>query len=213
MRRIPINDRSGIGRALLSIIIVVVLVAAIVVGSALYFKIGVPTQSTTSGAVIVTETSMTCTTIPAISYLYCPSPLRISAVGSPGATPSGCPSPCGSWNFTVTINSNLVDRSQSILLTANLTNLGPNITFAKFVGPYINPTVTASNGMKVWAWDPPQVTRLNMTIPSGETMTQQVSIPTSQLLSGQSYYIEVAPISLQFPTPNNYTFTFGFSVK
>ena len=204
MRNARIRDSTGIGRTMLSIgvIVIIVIAAAIMVEAAPYFKLGAPTQSTT-----------TCTTIPAISYLYCPSPLRISAVGSPAASPSRCPSPCGSWNFTVTISSNLVDRGQSILLIANLTNIGQNITFPRFVGPYINPTMTLSGGSEVWAWDPPQVTWFNWTISSGETLMQQVKIPTYQLLPGQPYFISVAPISLQFPTPNNYTFTFEFTVR
>lgn len=160
-----------------------------------------------------TETQATCTTVPAISYLYCPSPLRISAVGSPGATPFSCPAPCGSWNFTATINSTSVVKGQSILLWANLTNLGPNETFNQWIGPYINPMVTNSAGVQVWAWDPPAVMFGNFTVKSGETISQDVDIPTAALIPGQSYFISVTPLSLQFPTPNNYTFTFEFSVK
>jgi len=118
----------------------------------------------------------------------------------------------GSWNFTATISSNSVPRGQSILLWANLTNIGPNVTFSEFVRPYINPEVYAANGTEVWAWNPPESTWPNWNITSGETTSQDVSIPTSQLLAGQSYYITVAPISVQFPTPNNLTFTFQFSV-
>ena len=170
------------------------------------------TTSSSSSVQIETVTTATCTNIPAISYLYCPSPLRISAVGIPGATPSGCPAPCGSWNFTATINSTSVARGQSILLWANLTNLGPNETFGQWIGPYINPKVADSSGVKLWAWDPPAVTFGNFTVTSGETISQKVDIPTSVLIPGQSYFISVAPLSLKFPTPNNYTFTFEFSV-
>ena len=143
--------------------------------------------------------------------MLCGGPLRISAVWSPGAEP-GVQSTGGSWNFTVTISSNSVPLGQSILLWANLTNIGPSMTFGEFVRPYINPEVYAANGTEVWSWNPPQSTWPNWNITSGETTSQDVSIPTSQLVAGQSYYVTVAPISVQFPTPNNYTFTFRFSV-
>jgi len=174
-------------------------------------------RSTTSSSVTVTSQSqsaqVTCTAIAAISYEYCPNPLRISAVGSPGATPFNQSDIDGTWNFTVTISSNSVTRGETIILVANLTNVGQNITFDQFVRPYINPIVTAANGTEVWAWDPPQSTWPNWKIASGETTSEQIRIPTSQLQRGQSYFINVAPISVQFPTPNNYTFTFRFSVN
>ena len=165
-------------------------------------------QSTSTST---TSTVRTCTDIPAISYVYCGGTLRISAVGTPGAGP-GAQSTGGSWNFTVSISSNSVVLGQTILLDANLTNIGPNMTFSEFVRPYINPAVYAANGTEVWAWDPPQSIWPNWTIASGETTSEDVIIPTSQLLAGQSYYITVAPISIQFPTPNNLTFSFQFFV-
>ena len=171
------------------------------------------TTTSSSSVQIESRSQATCTIIPAISYMICPSTLRISAVGTPGASPLACPSPCGSWNFTVTINSSSVIRGQTIELSAVLTNIAPNQTINSWIGPYINPSVYSSNGTEAWAWDPPQVTYENMTIASGETFSQDVSIPTSHLVSGQSYFIEVAPLSIQFPTPNNYTFTFQFSVN
>jgi hypothetical protein len=158
-------------------------------------------------------TVVTCTTIPAISYSYCPSPLRISATGSPGASPNNESTSGGSWNFTVSISSSSVNRGETILLDTSLTNIGQNETISNFVEPYVNPAVSTMNGTQVWAWDPPQVTFLNSTISSGQTISQQVSIQTSELMPGQSYLIEVMPLSIQFPTPNNYTFSFQFSVS
>ncbi len=170
--------------------------------------------STSATSTSATSTLLTCTVIPAISYMYCGSPLRISADGEPGASPTGGGIPGdGSWNFTVSISSNSVTRGQTILLVANLTNIGPNTTIKEFVKPYINPGIYATNGTEVWAWNPPHSTSLNITIASGETISQDVNIPTSQLLVGQSYLIKVAPLSIQFPTPNNLTFTFQFSVR
>jgi hypothetical protein len=116
-------------------------------------------------------------------------------------------------NFTASISSNSVNRGETILLTTSLTNIGQNETISNFVEPYINPVVYAMNGTQVWAWDPPAVTFPNRTISTGETISQNVSIPTSQLQEGQSYFIEVMPISIQFPTPNNDTFSFRFTVR
>jgi hypothetical protein len=117
----------------------------------------------------------------------------------------------GEWNLTATINTNSVARGQSIRLVANLTNIGQNITINSFVVPFINPVVFATNGTKVWEWYP-STTVQGRTIASGETIWQDVSIPTSQLAPGQ-YEVRVAPISVQLPTPNNLTFTFQFSVR
>lgn len=170
-------------------------------------------SATTSESQItsMTSTLRTCTDIPALSYIYCGDPLRISSVWTVGAAPGVQPVK-GSWNFTVTISSNSVALGQTILLWANLTNIGPNVTFNQFVRPYINAQVYAANGTEVWVWNPAQSTWPNWNIASGETTSQDVSIPTSQLVAGQSYYITVAPISVQFPMPNNHTFTFPFSV-
>ena len=215
--RIPTLSGAGMMRLSFVITLVIILAAAIGLGMLVYFYPNGPRQSTnsTSSSSVREETNslVTCTAIAAISYMYCPTPLRISAVGTPGATPFGCPSPCGSWNFTVTINSSSVARGQDILFMANLTNYGPNQTFNRWIEPFINPSVSSSNGTGVWAWDPPAVTFANVTIASGETISQDVNIPTSRLLSGQSYFITVAPLSLQFPTPNNYTFTLQFTVR
>lgn len=154
----------------------------------------------------------TCTGIPAISYMYCPSALRISAEGEPGAFPTYCPLPCASWNFTVEIGSNTVRQGQEILLMANLTNLGPNLTNFSWTDPFINVIVYDSNGTIVWTWYQSDISYENLTISSGDSFSQNVSVPTSLLTIGQSYSIEVAPLSIQFPTPNNYTFTFQFFV-
>jgi len=95
------------------------------------------------------------------------------------------------------------------MLRANITNVsGQNETFRAFVKPWINPTVSAENGSEVWAWNPSQSTWPSVTIADGQTLSQVVSIPTSQMHSGQSYLINVFPLFIQFPTPNNYTFTF-----
>jgi len=159
-----------------------------------------------------TSTIQTCTDIPAISFLYCGSPLRITAYGELGASPFGNWTYKGSWNFTVSINTNSVARGEPILLMASLTNIGPNQTIKEFVKPYINPAVHDANGTEVWAWNPPQSTWPNVAIASGETIMQDVSIPTSQLRAGDLCSIMVTPLPIQFPSPNNMTFTFQFSV-
>src|SRR5690242_17626697 len=89
----------------------------------------------TTGSTTGTSTSRTCTVIPNLSYMYCGGGLRISAVGEIGGG-VGQPPSGGEWNFTVTISSNQVARGQNILLVANLTNTGQNITIKGWVEPY-----------------------------------------------------------------------------
>lgn len=207
-------------KLVLAFVAAVVIVTSVVLG--IYYIIAPSNQTgnSTSGnqnssAVFGNQTSnvTSCAAIPAISYIYCPSALRISAVGEPGAFPTYCPLPCASWNFTVGISLDSVKQGQEILLSANLTDLGPNLTISNWTVPYINPTVSAENGTEIWAWDPPVVTYPNRTISGGETFSENVSIPTYQLRAGQSYSIEVAPLPIKFPTPNNYAFTFRFLVS
>ncbi len=157
-------------------------------------------------------TIQTCTNIPAISFLYCGSPQRISAYGTPGATPTGGSTTEGSWNFTATINSTSVRAGGTILLSASLTNIGPNVTIRDFVQPYFNPYVNSSGGKQVWALDPLVATWANFAIAAGETLSQEVDVPTGGLQPGQTYFLTVAPLSIPFPTPNNLTFTFRFQV-
>jgi hypothetical protein len=164
-------------------------------------------------AASTSTTTRTCTGIPAISYLYCGGQLRISAEGTPGATPYFENVTQGSWNFTASISSNSVTAGGQIKLWANITNIsGQNETFKLFVKPYVNPTVSAANGTEVWAWDPPQSTWPDTTITDGETLSQFVIIPTSELQPGHSYFITVAPLFIHLPTPNNLTFTFIVAV-
>jgi hypothetical protein len=159
--------------------------------------------TTYSDNTFTTKSLRVCTTIPNLGFMYCGGPLRISAIGGIGGG--------GEWNLTASINTNSVARGQSIRLVANLTNIGQNITINRFVVPFINPVVFATNGTKVWEWNP-SATVQGKTIATGETIWQDVSIPTSQLPPGQ-YEVRVAPISVQLPTPNNLTFTFQFSVR
>ena len=126
-----------------------------------------------------TRTIQTCTDIPNLSFMYCGSnPLRISEEFEASS---------GEWNFTVSINSSSVARGHPIQLIASLTNIGPNETVKEFIQPFINPEVYAANGSELWQWNPPQTTSPNTTFPSGQTISQSMVIPTSQLHSGQTY--------------------------
>jgi len=158
----------------------------------------------TTGGSTGTSTTRTCTDIPNLSYMYCGGSLRISAVGQAGG---------GTWNFTATVSSDVAVQGQTVQLVANLTNIGQNITLGEWVEPYINPSVNSANGTQVWAWDPSQITLAHESIYAGETISEVVNISTSQLVPGQPYLVELAPISLQFPTPNDLTFTFQLSVQ
>jgi hypothetical protein len=199
------GSKATLGRKAIALVVT----AAVIIGAIGLAELSIAPKSQRTSS---TGASRTCTGIPAISFEYCPSTLRISAYGEPGASPYGNSTYDGSWNFTVTISSNYVARGEPIMLTANITNTGRDFRFKTFVTPEFNPIVYAANGTQVWAWNPPSVTWTNRTISSGETISQQVAIPTSQLSVGVSYFVTVAPNSIQFPTPNNYTFTFQFSV-
>lgn len=116
-----------------------------------------------------------------------------------------------SWKFVASINATTVGYGQSLLLWANLTNISPsNRTIRPYVGPFINPSITAANGTVVWAWNPPEVTWRNMNVTSGQTLSQRVDIPTANLRDGV-YTIDVAPLSSEFS--GNFNLTLRFSVQ
>lgn len=126
-------------------------------------------------------------------------PLNLSAVG-PG------------WTFSATINSSSINVGQPILLEVSLMNTASaNQTLQRIVEPFIDPGVYNSNGTEVWNWNPPQITRLNLTVASGQVLGGKVIIPTSTLQSGQTYVIKVMPLSLQFVYPTNFELSFQVS--
>jgi len=115
------------------------------------------------------------------------------------------------WKFIVSTNATTVESGQSILLWANLTNTSPsNKTIRPFVEPYINPGVIAANGTIVWAWNPPEVTWPNWNVTSGQSLSERVYIPTTNLRDGV-YTIQVAPLSSEFS--ENFNLTLRFSVQ
>ena len=191
-------QRAEIRDRIMPLIVITTVVLAGAIGFA--FLIEPHFHTGTTSSITNISTLYTCTIIPNLDFMYCGRPMRISATD-------------GGWNFTVTISSNSVAHGESIRLVANLTNVGiSNKTINRFVKPYINPGVYATNGTELWQWNPPQSTWPNVTITSGETVWQDVSIPTSQLPAGQTYLIKVAPLPISFPSPNNMTFTFRFFV-
>jgi len=148
-------------------------------------------------------TESTCTVIygtaPLGYWLYCPSPMLISAQW-------------GGWNLTVSISSNSVAGNEELSIKANLTSQA-NQTIKEFVEPIINYGVYALNGTLLWSWYPPQTTYQNMTVANGQIFNQTGVVPTDSLRSGQSYLVRVDPVAIQFPSPDNMTFTFQFSVS
>jgi hypothetical protein len=116
------------------------------------------------------------------------------------------------WNFVVSINATTGGYGEPILLVANLTNTSPsNQTIRPFVAPFINPSVVAANGTKVWAWNPPEVTWPNTNVTSGQSLSERVVIPTLNLRQG-AYRILVAPLSSQFPSTFNLTLRFSVQI-
>ena len=79
MKRIGEKVEASRTRGATRLAMVVIIITAILVAAAFGSYLAL-TQKKASSLV-------TCTGIPAISYLYCPSPLRISAYGEPGASP------------------------------------------------------------------------------------------------------------------------------
>jgi hypothetical protein len=116
-----------------------------------------------------------------------------------------------SWKFVVSINATTVESGQFLLLWANLTNTSPsNRTIRPYVGPFINPSITAANGTVVWAWNPPEVRWANTNVTGGQSLSQRVDIPTTNFRDGL-YTIDVAPLSSEFS--ENFNLTLRFSVQ
>ena len=117
----------------------------------------------------------------------------------------------GVWNFTVVLTPSTTRQGDPVEMLALLTNIGAeNQTVAQFATPIVNPSIYAANGTRVWAWDPPGKTWSKMTITSGQTIDQGVSIPTSSLLPGQTYLVEVSPLSIS--SASNMTVTIQLQV-
>jgi len=119
------------------------------------------------------------------------------------------------WRFVVSINVTTIEVGQSLLLWANLTNTSPsNQTIRPFVGPYITSRVVAANGTVVWTWEPPEVTWPNWNVTSGQTLSQDVDIPTTNFRTG-SYLVDVAPLTTDFGqiVSNNFNLTLPFSTQ
>jgi len=119
------------------------------------------------------------------------------------------------WRFIVSINATTIEIGQSLLLRANLTNTSPsNQTIRPFVGPYITSRVVTANGTVVWTWEPPEVTWPNWNVTSGQTLSQDVDIPTANFRIG-SYLVEVAPLTTDFGqiVSNNFNLTLLFSTQ
>ena len=115
-----------------------------------------------------------------------------------------------SWKFVVSINATTVEIGQPLLLWANLTNTSPsNRTIRPYVEPFVNPSISASNGTRVWAWDPPEVTWPNTNVTGGQSLSERIDIPTTNLRDG-IYTIDVAPLSSEFS--DNFNLTMRFSV-
>ena len=115
------------------------------------------------------------------------------------------------WKFVVRIDATVVNAGQSLLLVASLTNTSPsNQTIRPYVQPFVNLCVFATNGKEVWAWDPLVVTWPNTNVTRGQSLSQQVSIPTANFPVGE-YAVEVAPLSSQFS--ENFSLSVPFSVQ
>ena len=155
--------------------------------------------------------SMTCATIMLPSGV---TNVTVNGFGNacPAAYPSQALLSSSTWKFSASINMSLASVGEPILLDAAITNISHlNQTISPYVDPPFNPIVYDTNGTKVWAWNPPLVTWLDWNVTSGQSIGVDVTIPTADLTAGQSYFVDVAPISSQFP--QNFTASFLFSVQ
>jgi hypothetical protein len=100
----------------------------------------------------------------------------------------------GDWNFSVTLSSLAVPEGQPIDVYVSITNISGQTQTIDEVEPIINPSVSYPNGTFVWAWDPPAINLIaNITVESGISGGPFV-IPTSNLLAGQSYKLNITPL-------------------
>jgi hypothetical protein len=217
----PLPARSTRSYATLAVAIVV---AAVIIAATLFATLGGASTKTLPETITTTETStltpvlsstsntsttktiQTCTDIPNLGFLYCSSnPLRITEEFGDASA---------SWNFTMSINSTSVTPGHALLLEASLTNTnveGSNATISEFIVPFINPEVYAASGTVLWQWNPPQTTSTNAAFPGGQTISQSLDIPTSELQAGQTYFLKVIPLTISLPPPqNNLSDTFQF---
>lgn len=188
-----------------NVLVVAIIVAAVLVSATIFIALQGSSTITRTQTVASTSTKGTLTcTINGPDVYDCVTPLRITEAFDFGS---------GAWNFTVSINATSVVRGQTIRLTASLTNAGGNETVSQLVQPYINPEVVAPNGTIVWQWNAPQSIISNDIFPGGQTISQVVDVPTSELQTNQGYLLSVAPLYVAAPTPNNMSLTtFPFTV-
>lgn len=137
-----------------------------------------------------------------------------SVVTTTNGGPISVSATAGEWKFAASLNSTSVEQGHHMLLWANLTNLAStNQTVKNFVEPFVNPVITVRNGTSVWQWNPVQITEPYQNFSSGQSFREPVLIPTSSLRVGQTYLIEVAPLSLRNEFSSNLTLTFQIVIN
>jgi hypothetical protein len=98
----------------------------------------------------------------------------------------------GDWVFSIRQQNPLVAMGQVFTFSYNLTNISGQPQTVHVVNPRINPTIYATNGSVVWAWNPPSVNYI-ATIPpkAGNWSEVDFTIPT---LSTGRYVLSVWPL-------------------
>ncbi len=183
------------------------LVVGLLIGAALTYAIAGPVASRT-----ITATSVT--TVSSISTSVSTQDITITTTPNPGTTASyysiQTASGYGSqvfhssnngWDFYVTLNTLAVSAGSAestIDVYVNLTYTSSNTNQplkVRVANPLINPVVycysgpfCGNPGVKVWAWNPPNVSLVNMTV-----------------YSGSWYFSGPYPISLSGIEPSTYT--------
>jgi hypothetical protein len=83
---------------------------------------------------------------------------------------------------------------QGFALSYNLTNISGQALTVHEVNPLVNPTIYASNGTVVWAWNPPSINFIT-TIPfKAGNWSAPLDLPATALSAGQKYVLSVFPL-------------------
>lgn len=149
-------------------------------------------------AAIVIVVVVVSSTVFAASYLGKATTTVSSAAGS--LLPVTLYRANGDWNFTVSLNRTAVTRGQDIAAVLNLTNVSGQTQSVVIASPLSNPALYTLSGKQVWAWER-SATNAVQQISEGQTLSYPISIPTSELQTGETYVLTSSPNILTATNP------------
>ena len=98
----------------------------------------------------------------------------------------------GVWNYEVTLTTNQIQQGQNIDAIFSLTNFSNETQRIDVAGPLAYPVISSENGTIVWAYQPPSTNAFE-DIAAGQSITQNLVLPTGMLSGGQSYTLSSYP--------------------